>query len=553
MAAEAECHRRVRFGNLSLGAKNSPRDMHTNDDPYVAMVDHMLSGHSQIGTTQQKRRDRGTMMRIVIDTAETIFRADETCLLTFGSIENGGFTAASDIDLIYVYIDRYSDDRLWILEREISKLGHNCYILPVLLVDRVSVSPPILFALATCRYLWGNISMATSLLLGFDLLLSELTSTELLMYWDGDPYRYPSHYEHTDLKMSHGGSLDYCFRRVLVRWAHSNSISLGLIGHTLVAANSFICTSLNAFRTKNPNFSENQADQRTLRRRICRMLLGVNAEVINHLFWHVARKGGSVTMSDLFKWLTRFGIEIIIFLTGFILLLLGAMKQLPSSSSSWTIRVAERPTIWMLAVGGILMIAGALVGIYDRKSAVPLHGADKPGSTMPAHTTRAQLADFSDLIHKKPSEPVTDLAREAEDQLIAQRDRIDKREAELRQARDHQLVQLVAEAHLDLNSSDYDQRINDRFLAVGATSKAVIKTLYKYSLDDEVSCDELYRQHNSKDLKHRVNSESEMYHRVMMLAFLSLVDLKAVGPRNTVVKKLPAVYRVLSKSRRLDS
>jgi hypothetical protein len=260
-------------------------------------------------------------------------------------------------------------------------------------------------------------------------------------------------------------------------------------------------------------------------------------------------------MSDPLKRLASLPYEVIVFIGGFVFLLLGAVEQSPTPANWWALKVVDTPHTWALVTGGVLILSSVGLFILDRRyrGANSKPKTEGPGrkETKPA----GQLEEFSELIGKtlSPEQAPNDLRKKAAEELRAQREQIEKQAADLRRERDHQLVRLVEESHLDSQLPDYDQRIDDRFLAIGATSKAIVKTLYKHSPEKEVSSDKLYDRHNAQDPKHPVPSESEMYHRVMMLAFLSLVDVKAVGPRNTVVKKVPDVHRVLTHRKRLDS
>ena len=246
---------------------------------------------------RQYHCDANATVQAIRTVSESSFNAHRTCLLTFGSISNGGLISASDIDLICVSSESHMEDRLSNLKQLALQLGRSCHVHAFKINDNLTASPPLLFALATCQYAWGNRKFAIRLFREFDLLLSQLSSTRLLLYWDGDPYRHPGRHKSSNLKMAEGGLLDCCFRRLLVRWAHVNNVNLGTFAHFLIVCSSLLCRCLRALRAQAaPSLLRNGLEDRSssLPAKLCiKTLLRLHSHVVRRLFWHFRRKEDS--------------------------------------------------------------------------------------------------------------------------------------------------------------------------------------------------------------------------------------------------------------------
>jgi predicted nucleotidyltransferase len=245
-------------------------------------------------STRSEHCDLKETVALIVRAAEVACDAKESCLLAFGSIASGGFLATSDVDLLYLYSAGYSDLSLSAITHAVSRSGHDCHLHAIERREQVLVSPPMLFALATCRFIWGDREIANQLFRELDRFLLDLTSTTLLLYWDGDPYRYPAHCRGDNLKMSHGGSLDFHFCKLLIRWASTRGIRLGPVGRVLTAISSMMFHCLNSIRraevSSRRDHQFNQRGYVTASPIWTRVVLRVHSRTVRRLYWLVSSK-----------------------------------------------------------------------------------------------------------------------------------------------------------------------------------------------------------------------------------------------------------------------
>jgi len=234
--------------------------------------------------------------------------------------------------------------------------------------------------------------------------------------------------------------------------------------------------------------------------------------------------------------------EIVLLLAGVAILLVGSVNQLPAPENNYNLKMFTPPNTVAVLIGGILTIMAILLFLAGERRGI--HASDKE--------YRDLIDDYPKSTERKELQALaTKGMQEHRLKLQAQAAKQKKKDAAEKLVRDHQLIALIEKGHLDPVADNYAQRVDDRFLAIGTTNKDVVKTIYKYCLESEIGIDLLWERHKRRSLN--VQSTAEMYHRVVVLAFLSLVEIKATGNRNTVVRKIEQVHDVLTTRKRLDS
>ncbi len=174
----------------------------------------------------------------------------------------------------------------------------------------------------------------------------------------------------------------------------------------------------------------------------------------------------------------------------------------------------------------------------------------------PAKLPAVERRDFKGIVEgRRPLRAPEDLRQAALEGLARQEKDMEVRHNsdEARLKRGHMLVEQVTNLSLDPSAPDFAQRVDDRFQALGPTGKCLMKYLYKHAMQVEAPVDAHLVGYNKKYSENRIEDEKVLYLRVLNLALLGLIEIRAVAARTTVARTIPEVQKVLVDRKRLDS